>query len=406
MPTFRYMSRDASGSSHSGVVAAGSMKILTAELRSRGLLVIDLEAVGGSEAGDRLSWNPRTWLRGNRFDAELGFQQLAVMLHSGLSLLTALRTVADQARRPRAAAVWRAVAERVEHGSTFGNALAQHPKMFPHHAVQLVSVGEATGNLDSALERAAGHLERSRQLRLTVINALAYPAIVTLMATGVALFLVGWVIPKLEKYLNARGRSLPPLTQTMLDSVAFARENLPLVAILLAAGCLGVFFVRRWPPGRLTTDRILLRLPVIGSVLKLSGTANVSRGLSVLLESGVTLLEGLRTAGGLVGNRAQAARIESTRETVLRGGTLAAGLGAGTEFLPMLPRMAAVGESAGTLPPVLDDVARFHENQLLAFIRRMSVLIEPVIIVVVGGIVGFVYIAFFLALFSLAGGIR
>ena len=406
MPTFRYLSRDAAGSSHAGILSAGSIEMLTAELRGRGLLVIDVQPILAPDSADRIGWSPRTWLRGRRFDAELGFQQLAVMLHSGLGLLSALRTVAEQARRPRAAAVWDSVATRVGHGSSFAQALSQHPGMFPQHSVQLIAVGEATGNLDHALERAASHLERSRHLRLTVVNALAYPLIVTFMALAVAVFLVFWVIPKLEKYLSARGRSLPPLSQTMLDLVGFARDHLPLAAILLASTSLALHFIRRWPPGRLSTDRLLLRLPVIGTVLKLAGTATIARGLSVLLDSGVTLIGGLRTAEGLVANRAQAARIESTRQTVLRGGTLAAGLSSGNEFLPMLPRMAAVGENAGTLPPVLDDVARFHENQLLAFIRRMSVLIEPVIIVVVGSIVGFVYIAFFLALFSLAGGIR
>lgn len=153
-------------------------------------------------------------------------------------------------------------------------------------------------------------------------------------------------------------------------------------------------------------DRIFLRLPVVGGVLRLSGTAVLARGLGVLIESGVTLLDSLTTAERLVGNRALGARIAAARETVLRGGTLEAALGAGREFMPMLPRMIAVGESAGTLSPVLLEVARFHENQLVVVIRRMSVLIEPVVIIVVGGIVGFVYIAFFVALFSLAGGVR
>ena len=272
--------------------------------------------------------------------------------------------------------------------------------------MQLVRVGEATGNLDTALRGSAEHLERTRQMRLTVLNALAYPAIVTLLAVGVAAYLVLAVIPKIQKYIGGRGRGLPPLTQTLLDVTAFVQAWLPHCAAGLAAAGLALFFIYRWPPGRLALDGFLLKLPVVGGVLRLAGTAVLARGLGVLLESGVTLLDSLQTTERLVGNRALGSRIAAARETVLRGGTLAGALADGRAFMPMLGRMVAVGESAGTLAPVLGEVARFHENQLLVVIRRMSVLIEPVVILVVGGIVGFVYIAFFLALFSLAGGVR
>ncbi|MCE9610880.1 MAG: type II secretion system F family protein [Chthoniobacter sp.] len=406
MPTFRYLTRDPSGAAQSGTLAAGSREMLTSELRGRGLLVVDVEPVAESAPRGAVTWRPATWLRATGFDVELGFQQLATMLHSGLSLLAALRTVADQARRVRAAAVWHGIADRIEQGSTLGDALAAQGAVFSEHVVQLVRVGEATGNLDTALRGSAEHLERTRQMRLTVLNALAYPAIVTLLAVGVAAYLVLAVIPKIQKYIGGRGRGLPPLTQTLLDVTAFVQAWLPHFAVGLAAAGLALFFIYRWPPGRLALDGFFLKLPVVGGVLRLAGTAVLARGLGVLLESGVTLLDSLKTTERLVGNRALGSRIAAARETVLRGGTLAAALADGRTFMPMLGRMVAVGESAGTLAPVLGEVARFHENQLLAVIRRMSVLIEPVVILVVGGIVGFVYIAFFLALFSLAGGVR
>ena len=264
----------------------------------------------------------------------------------------------------------------------------------------------ATGNLDAALRRGADHLERRRQLWLTVVNALAYPAIVTLLAVGVAAFLVLFVIPKIQRYLGDRGRDLPALTQALLDVAGWLQAAVPHLAVVACAAAAATWMVRRWSPGRLVMDGALLKLPAVGNILRLSGTAVVARGLSTLLESGVTLLDALSTASTLTGNQAFVARLHAARDFVLRGGALAAGLAGGREFLPMLPRMVAVGESAGTLAPVLDEVARFHEAQLLAAVRRMSVLIEPVVIVVVGGIVGFVYIAFFLALFSLAGRVR
>jgi type IV pilus assembly protein PilC len=298
------------------------------------------------------------------------------------------------------------VADRVEQGSTFADALATREKVFSEHVVQLVRVGETTGNLDASLRAAAEHLERIRHMRLTLVNALAYPAIVTLLAVGVTAFLVVGVIPTLQKYLGGRGRSLPVLTQNLLDTVGWIQEWAPTLALVLFATVIALVFIYRWPPGRLALDAFSLRLPVVGRVLRLAGTATMARSLGVLIESGVTLLASLGTVERLLGNRALGARIGAARDSVLRGGSLAAALSGGREFMPMLGRMVAVGEQSGTLVPVLGEVAKFHENQLLAAIRRMSILIEPVVILVVGGIVGFVYIAFFVALFSLAGGIR
>lgn len=405
MPAFRYITRDAGGAAQSGTLVASSMEALTTELRGRGLLVVEVEPLAVRPRG-AVTWNPATWLPATSFDAETGFQQLATMLHSGLSLLAALRTVAEQARRPQARDVWNEAADRIEQGASFADALGGRERVFSEHVVQLVRVGESSGNLDAALRSAAQHLERARQMRLTVFNALMYPAIVALMALGVTAFLVIGVIPKLQKYLSGRGRSLPPLTQNLLDVVEWLQQWAALLGILAAAAAVALALIYRWPPGRLALDTLSLKIPVVGRVLRLAGTATLARSLGVLIESGVTLLDSLRTVERLVGNRALAARIGSSREAILRGGTLASALGEGREFMPMLPRMVAVGESAGTLAPVLREVAEFHESQLVAAIRRMSILIEPVVILVVGSIVGFVYIAFFTALFSLAGGVR
>ena len=405
MPAFFYQARDSSGTAQSGTLTAASLELLSADLRARGMLVLRVDPVEEKERGT-VTLNPRTWLPMTSFDVEIGFQQMASMITSGLSLLLALRTVAEQARRPRAAAVWRAVSESIEQGSTFSDALAAHGRVFGRNVIQLIRVGEHSGNLDTAMLRCAEQLERLRHMRLTVINALAYPAIVVLLSIAVSMFLVLGVIPKIEKFLSGRGRALPPLTQSLLDITNFVQAWLPQLVIGAVAFVLTLVVLWFWPPGRRFLDRVLLRMPVVSGVLRLSGTAVFARGLSVLLESGVTLLDSLMTVEQLVSNRVLREKVASARQTVLRGESLAAGLGGGRCFLPMLPRMVAVGESAGTLSAVLGEVARFHEAQLVAVIRRLSVLIEPAVILAVGGIVGFVYLAFFTALFSTTGGIR
>jgi type IV pilus assembly protein PilC len=417
MPSFSFTARDAFGAVRTGFQSAESPAALAAELRASGLVVVDLRpeeaaaapgAAGGPGAGagaglgDAL--NPARLLPATAFDVELGLRMLASMLRSGLTLLSALRTAADQARRPRMAAVWYDVRDRVEAGMSFGEALARHPRRFPDLVVQLVRAGEQSGTLAVVLERAAEQLERRRNLRTTLLSARMYPAIVVVMALGVAAFMVFKVIPILQKFLTGRGKKLPAITQALVDVSTWLQDHVASLGVGIGAAVVALVVLHRFPPTGRVMDGMLLRTPLLGTLFRLAGTAMFARGLGLLIENGVTLIDALSTARGLLGNRVQSARIESTRNSVIAGGALAPPLLEGRAFMPMLGRMVAVGEEAGTLGMVLAEVARFHEDQLAGWVRRLSVLVEPVITLVVGGIVGFVYIAFFVALFSLSGG--
>ncbi len=406
MPNFRYNARAADGTPQRGVASAVDAETLAAELRSRGWLVLGIEPAD-SAAPDQSRASSgadlRGWLPIRSFDIELGLRQLASMVRSGLTLLAALRTVAEQSRR-RASRLWLDIADRIERGSTFSAALAAHPRNFSDYIIQLARVGEDSGELEQMLERGAEHLESNRNLRGIMLNAMVYPVLVTVMAIGVTTFMLLGVIPKIENFLADSGQQLPPLTRTLLDLSTWLRLNLPAVGIALVTLVVALLLISRWPPGRFFLHGVALRIPLVGAILRLAETAVFARGMGILLESGLPLIESLRSVEGLIRNRIISARVSHAREAVTRGETLAAALGAGREFLPMLPRMVAVGESTGMLGHTLGDVADFHENQLVATVRRLGVIIEPLLIIVVGGIVAFVYIAFFVALFSLAGG--
>ncbi len=404
MPSFLFSARDGSGRPQSGTLTAGSPGDVTAQLRSRGWIVLDVQSASAKSGLDLFArLNPAMWLPATSFDVEVGLQQIATMLRSGLTLMSAIKTASEQVRRPAMGEIWREVYARIEAGSSFTEALRAHPRHFPEYVVQLVKVGEASGQLEVVLNRAAEHLERGREMRVKLFNALMYPAIVLIMAVGVAIFMLVGIIPKLQKFLSARGRRLPAMTQMLLDFSTWFQLNGTYVLIGFVGVVVGLVLMYKAPSGRMIIDRFLLRVPLIGKLFRLSATAMFARSLSLLLESGVTLLEGLQTVENLISNRALSSQIGMVRHVVLQGGTLAAPLIAKSSFMPMLGRMAAIGEETGTLDPVLKEVANFHEKQFDALVRRLSVLIEPAVIVVVGGVVGFVYIAFFLALFSLAG---
>ncbi|MBL8829111.1 MAG: type II secretion system F family protein [Planctomycetaceae bacterium] len=404
MPSFAFQARDTAGRHHSGVVEAATPSAVAQTLRRRGWVVTGVKPASGDGAEVDLltQLNPGYWLPPRSVDIELSCKQMAVMLRGGLTLLTALQALEKQASRASLRRIWHSVTGRIQAGTSLATAMHE-AKVFPSLLVQLVRVGEQTGNLEQAVERAADTMESRRRLRANLLTALAYPSLVLVAAIGVTAFMVVGVIPKLRTFLEGLGRKLPAITQLLVDISDAARIYLPhfIIGTLILIG-LGVAIYFH-PAGRVAFDRRMLRVPVIGNLVRLAGTASFARALGILLRSGITLLEGLRTTEDLLGNRYLASRVTAARQAVIQGGALSDPLTTAHAFAPMLARMVAIGESAGTLDEVLDEVAKFHETQLQAAIRQLSVIVEPLIIVVVGTIVGFVYIAFFMALFS-AGG--
>jgi type IV pilus assembly protein PilC len=404
MPSFAYVARDSAGRPQRGTSEAASPGALVSSLRERGWLVLEVRPAQAD--GAAFEWwmlNPLQWLPPRSVDIELGLQQIAVMLKSGITLLAALKTVSEQSRRRTLGRIWEDVARRIQEGASLADSLALH-RCFPHLVVQLVRVGEQTGSLELVINRGADAMERRRLLRTSLLTAMTYPSIVLLAAFGVSAFMVFGVIPKLQTFLSTLGRRLPPTTQLLLDISSALQTYFWQVAGGMVVVLIALVAVYLWPPGRLVIDHLLLRIPVIGRLLRLSATVLFARALGALVQSGITLVEGLRTVEQLFRNRYISATVAAARNAVLRGGTLADQLAGRDAFMPMLAPMVAVGETAGTLDDILDDVARFHENQLQSAIRQFSAIIEPVVIVVVGSIVGFVYISFFLALFAAAGG--
>ncbi|MEI6234541.1 MAG: type II secretion system F family protein [Planctomycetota bacterium] len=411
MAAFSFEAFDRDGARSSGMLNADSQSAASGELRSRGLIVLSLNALGAQVAGPSdsaqksagFSLSPSSWLPPARVDVELGLQQIASMLRAGMTLLAALRTAAEHARRHSMRRVWEQVADRIQAGGSLAEALQRHPRCFPEFVVQLVHVGEASGALDTVLTRAAEQLERSRALKLTMLNALMYPFIVTVLAVGVAAYMMISLMPKLQKFLAGRHRKLPPITQMLMDVSAWFQHYAGMVGIGLVLVIVGLVAIRRWPPGRMALDIFSLRVPVIGTALRTAATASFARTMSILLDSGVTLVRSLEILEHLLENVAYRRVIGAARETVMNGGSLSGSLATGKLFMPMLSRVTAVGEATGSLDTVLAETASFHEKQLAATVRWLSIVIEPAILLVVGGIVGFVYISFFVALYSVAG---
>lgn len=338
-------------------------------------------------------------------DRILFLQQAALMLRSGLTLLQCLEETVKTTSKPRFAAVLARMSQAIQSGKSFSQAMAEGGKAFPPIVIKLVESAEASGEMDVVLDQLAVYLDRKAQVRANLLTSLTYPSVVVLVTIGVVTFLVVKVIPRFARFFAARQATLPWSTQFLLDLAGFVnRYGLFIVAGLLIILSSGVAAYMS-PRGRPIFDRALLMLPVIGKLLKAGAMAHFGRTLSILLRSGVTLLESLQIVQGIIGNRAMAGCIERAAEQILGGRDLAAGL-RHPVIPPLVPQVVAVGERTGALVHVLEELGQFYDRQLQSLTKQMSALIEPVLILIIGGIVGFVYFAFFQALFRLSTGGR
>lgn len=423
MPTFGYKAMSTDGREVSGALDAADARSAAAALRERSLYVLSL-APGGTSGGapaargetrrsagtatsplaDPLRWVTR--LRPiTSADRVAFFRQLALMQRSGLTLIEGLRVVREQSSKARMADAVDRVMTAIQSGRTFTDALAQERRVFPPFAVKLVRSAEASGELDVVLERIAGFLERQAELRTNLLTSLTYPAIVVVASLSVAIFLVVQIIPRFSRYLTQRSVALPWSAQLLMDFSSWLSDNattLITAFALLVGGLVAMWF---WPRGRLVLDRVVLRIPVIGGVLMASSLATFGRTMGMLLRSGVSLLDGLRLARQLSGNRLIADRLHQAGEDILGGRDLAGALDPNV-FPPAVTQIVAVGEKTGSLSEVLDELGDFYDRQLETAIKRMSALIEPAMILTLGVMVGFVYFAFFQAVFRLATAAR
>lgn len=408
MPNYSYLARDRSGRITRGALAAETPSGLRAALHALGLQLISLEA-GRTSLASRLKTlslpDLRGWLRPSSRHVEVALRQLAMMLRSGLDLISALKTVQSQTESPALAAILSQMIAAIGGGESVTAAMARSAA-FPPIAVQLASVGEETGKLGEVLEQAASHMAQRRAAIAEVRAALAYPVVVAVAALAIAVYLVFAVIPQLAKFLSAMGRKLPAMTQSLIDLSLWCQSHAATILVLLFATIAGAILALRWPPARLVIDRWSLRVPLIGSILRLSSTATLAGALAVMIRSGVQLVEALAVVQRQQTNRFLAKRLAAASQAVVRGEDLAQALTHRHGYAPMLPSMLEVAQRTGQLDATLDDVAKFCDAELKTKIKRMSMLVEPAIIIIAGSIVGYVYMAFFMALISAGGHVK
>jgi type IV pilus assembly protein PilC len=396
MVTYAYQARDASGKSVNGLVEAPDQQTAANILISRNLMVVVLKPGSSRKNGIK-----RQQGRVKSQELVVFTRQLATMMDAGLPLVQSLTALEEQTDSKSFKPILRHITEKVEQGDAFSQALAQHPKVFTKLFVSMVEAGETGGLLAEILDRVASYLEATARLKKKVKSAMSYPTIVCIIALSIALFLIVKVIPIFADIYKDFGAKLPAPTQVLIRISEIIRGYFLLV--IGAAGLL-VFAVIKFKRTRRGTeiwDRAKLRLPVFGKLIHKIAMSRFSRTFAALLRSGVPILEVLRIVGQSSGNTMVEHAVEKTAASIERGDNLALALGQHKIFPPMLVRMVSAGEQTGKVDVMLEKISDFYDEEIEATLNGLTALIEPLLIVFLGLVVGSIVICMFLPIFKL-----
>lgn len=403
MARFRYVALDRAGKTVRGEIAAENPEEVKRRLRDMGYFPSDIAGAEQVSLGQ-----PRRLRRGRGVsgsDVVIMTRQLADMTAARLPMFRSLSVLVEQADRQALRDLLEEVRTDVREGHPLSEALRRHPRQFPDLYVNMVRAGETSGQLDAVLLRLAEFLEKSMQRRSQVVSALLYPAVLMTVAVGAVAFIIGFLIPKLSSLFEELEQTLPLLTRMLLLIANALSATWWMLAVLLVVLVIGTRWYTRTEAGKAWLDLLVLRVPILGSVWHKMAISRLARTLGTMLGGGVPILAALEISGNAVANRPLMRAVEAVREDVREGTAMAAALGRAGVFPPLLVHMAGVGEETGQLPDMMMRVADSLDFEVDSTLGRLTTLLEPFIIVVMGVIVGFIVLAVLLPIFQINAAI-
>ena len=410
MPLFAYTAVDAQGKTHQGTVEANHAADAATAIKKQGQFptnIAETSAAAKSKGkGFSLSFSMGGGSATGKVPAKVltvFTRQLSTLISAGLPLLRSLRTLSKQEKNVNLKKIMGILAESVEGGTTFSEALSQHPKAFNKLYVNMVKAGELGGVLEIVLTRLAEFAEKSQRIRGKVTSAMVYPLVVLTIAVVIVAFLMLFIVPKFEAIFQDMlgGRPLPTITQVIMDLSRFIQGNFILIGVALVVLAVGFRFALRLPGISTAVDRYKLKLPLFGDLLTKTSVARFSRTLGTLVSSGVPILQALQITRDTAGNERVSEAIESIHDNVKEGESMVAPMEASQIFPPMVVSMVQVGEETGQLPDMLTKVADVFEEEVDVAVSGLTSLLEPVMIVLLALIVGTIVVALFLPLITI-----
>ncbi len=402
MPSYAYVARTRQGQSEKGTVEAPNPDEAISILQARELVVVSINEGTGSQPASLGLGRKRLHASVKGSDLVIFARSMAAMTEAGMPLLRAMEIVGEQTRSRGLAAATGDMVRDVRGGSTFRDAIAKHPKVFSPFWIGLVESGEASGQLTKSLEQIAVHLEKSGAIQRKVVSALMYPLILLFVAIGAILVFTLKIIPTFADLFTSFGARLPALTEGIIVLSKFMRAYI----LLVIAAIMGVWFLFNFyihtKQGRWQFDRFKLRAPVFGAVAQGIAAEEFASNLGTLLKAGVPILHALEIIISTCGNTVVASVLNHVRSAVREGRPLAEPLSQTDVFPIMVSQMVAVGEQTGKLSTMLEELARYYEEQVNTAVERMTTLLEPMMLMGMGLIIGTLVVAMYLPIFQIS----
>jgi general secretion pathway protein F len=407
MPIFEYKAFDRTGSQRGGIIDADSPRDARAKLRQDGVHVVDIRQMGekGGPGKDGKDGKPAgagfSLRRVDPNELCMATRQLGTLLKAGITVADALKALIDQVESRDFERVFRDVREKVTQGETLGEALAHHPNYFSDLYVNMVKAGEASGHLDEILGRLAEFLTKQNRLKNKVTSALTYPIVMIVVGVLVVMVLMTVVVPNLVQLFKKVGKSLPAATEILIAVSKFF-ESYWWTTILFVAL---VWLLRKatlaTPEGRLRYDRMLMRFPAVGDLVRKAAINRFARTMSILLKSGIPVLEALKIVRDVVQNSVISKTLGEVHDSIVEGSDIATPLQASGVFPSMVGYMIATGEQSGQLEDILTKISESYDEEVEVATQRLTAVLEPLIIVALACIVGFVVLAIVLPLLQM-----
>jgi len=395
---FKWEGKSSKGNIVKGVLTADSKEEVQSYLRKQRIVTTKVAEKAGPLFGGAFSGGGAI----KEKDIVIFTRQFATMIGAGLPLIQALDILTNQTENKSFGAIIGEIKAEVEGGSTFADALKKYPKIYSELYTNMVAAGEAGGILDTILIRLAGYIEKAAGLKRKVKSAMVYPLVVITIALLVIVVIMVFVVPTFAQMFETLGGELPAPTQIIIDLSDFLSGvgGLTVLAVLIGA-VVGLKQYRKTENGNVVTDKILLRLPILGMILRKVAVAKFTRTLGTLISSGVNILEGLNITAKTAGNKVIEAAVLDVRKAVSEGKTIAEPLTETGVFPPMVTQMIAVGESTGALDAMCEKIADFYDEEVDAAVAALTAMLEPMLMVFLGGTVGFIVVAMYLPIFKL-----
>lgn len=402
MPKFRYEVVDAKGKQSTGVIEANNVNDASRLLRADGKFIASIKADTGSSLLSKDLGSPKLKTK----DLVIISRQLASLLSAGITIIRALDMLYQQVESKKAKNCVGAIYESIQSGKTLSEAFKEQSDALPAIMVTMVSAGEESGKLDEVMARLADHFQKDAKLKNKISSALIYPKILAFVTAAVTLGLMLFVVPKLSETINELGGELPALTKAVM-SFSHSLVHYWFIYLLVVAGIVVAFKIwKKSESGSTTWAKLMLKIPIVGKATKMNASARFTRTMATLLRSGISVLQAIEITSATLDNKILEKRLYDARIDIRKGMNLSKAIRPIKEFPPMIYAMVAIGEESGTLDSILDKAADFFEDEADTATAKVTSAIEPVMIIIMAIVVGFVVAAVGLPIFKMASFIN